>query len=525
MSEQDEDRPLTRRERRLRDMGLSPESAPATEDAATQTPVSGHADAGLSSDESADERPVTPSSNPAEALAEPEISLYDEDGTPRTRRELRRLRDEALAAAAADAKPEATPAEEAPETESPEDDIVVPQQDSEAVAETDPEPEAEAAPEVATTEASVTEPPSAAPTPADTSTTESVGSQPSFDDLLAPTEQYSVADLQEAASGEHSEEAAAMPVKPAAEAVDEPPTETPPAPKRRGLWRRNRSRPVADEEETQEVSEADAEPHTAETDSPSVDAETEQVAEVASEDLATSEATPEAQPLPVIKPEVPLSAVAASEPQAVTEPETASDDVAPAEGGGETPTKATGYSFPDIVPPEEPRPVLDNPASHGMQGPATEPNGAGDDFDDLISRAVAQEGTAGSSSTAALILPSMPEGEGYSGSLGETGELFVTGSIELPRSLGETGGHVGVHESVDNDALEELGLVHTDNHDSGPVSARSAVSARTTNGSPLVAETTKEKSKLPLVLSLTGGGLLLAIAAAAAWAFSQGFFG
>jgi hypothetical protein len=42
---------------------------------------------------------------------------------------------------------------------------------------------------------------------------------------------------------------------------------------------------------------------------------------------------------------------------------------------------------------------------------------------------------------------------------------------------------------------------------------------------PVVAKPTKERSKLPLVLSLTGGGLLIAVIALGAWGASNGFFG
>ena len=71
MSESDEGRPLSRRERRLREM----------------------AEAGmLSAEETPVEEPRAPVS-----LDEPEISPLNPDGTPRSRRELRELREQALA--------------------------------------------------------------------------------------------------------------------------------------------------------------------------------------------------------------------------------------------------------------------------------------------------------------------------------------------------------------------------------------------------------------------------------------------
>src|SRR5690606_24916676 len=118
------------------------------------------------------------------------------------------------------------------------------------------------------------------------------------------------------------------------------------------------------------------------------------------------------------------------------------EDAGAAENGAKE-----SYSFPDIQPPEEWRSVFDDPASRVVPE-----QGSGGDFDDLISRAVAQEGATGTTNTSALILPSMPDDTGgLSGPIGATGELYVTGSIDLPKSLGETGGHASIHDSIELD--------------------------------------------------------------------------
>lgn len=188
----------------------------------------------------------------------------------------------------------------------------------------------------------------------------------------------------------------------------------------------------------------------------------------------------------------------------------------------ETAKAERSYSFPDIAPLDENVSVFDDPALRGPL-PEAEPRG---DFDDLISRAVAQEGAASATNTSALILPNLPDTGELSGPIGETGELFITGSIELPRSLGETGGHAPLHDSTGADSFEELGLdaIPTSGDPISPVAASRAVSAMSAAG-PVVAQDTKEKSKLPLVLIITGGGLVIAVGALLIWGASAGMFG
>lgn len=183
-----------------------------------------------------------------------------------------------------------------------------------------------------------------------------------------------------------------------------------------------------------------------------------------------------------------------------------------------------GYSFPDIAPLDESASVFDDPAVRAAARSDSGPVGGGD-FDELISRAVAQEGAAGTTNASALILPDMGHTGQLGGPIGETGELFITGSIDLPKSLGETGGHAALLDSVQGDP-DDLNLGEHPTHEDtsiAPVSAARAVSARAATTS-VVAAPEKEKSKLPLVLIATGGGLLVIIAGLAAWAVTSGFF-
>ena len=219
------------------------------------------------------------------------------------------------------------------------------------------------------------------------------------------------------------------------------------------------------------------------------------------------------------------------EAEAVDEAESDADDAAldaEQESGFAAPISAApsqGYSFPDIAPLDEAHSIFDDPALRVMGAQGKVQADGGRDFDDLITRAVAQEGAASTTNTSALILPSMPETEGLAGPIGETGELFVTGSFELPKSLSETGGHATLHDSVDADPLDDLGFVETTPTGMmAPVSASRAISARSEQG-PLVIEATKDKSKIPVVLIATGGVLVLGAAGLIVWAATSGLFG
>lgn len=531
MSEHNEQQPLTRRERREREMG---------ETGALDLSEVAEAFSGEVSEESlaAASAAVTAEVD-AEENDDVEVSAFNEDGSPRSRREMRQLREEALAAQEA-ARAAAEPVAPEPAAE-PEPEPAAVEIEVEADPEPEPEVVAEVVPEVEPTAAPIAE---GIPEPVSAET--HAEDAPDFDTLIAPpTEPFSVAELQEASQ---PSERSALFDAPAPEAEAEPSFEAVPVaeeevpeveaqeepasgkPKRRFPWNRNKdveeaAPPVVAEPEIQVDPEAAVDPEPAVV---SVDDAVEDIVldeapaavSVVFEDTSTVvgeviEDAPEAE------------AVVEAEPTVEAEPVAEAEDASETATASETP----GYSFPDIVPPEEWRSVFDDPASRTAAPEAAKPQvpGNGGDFDDLISRAVAQEGAAGTSNTSALILPSMPEDTGgLSGPLGSTGEYYLTGSIELPKSMGETGGHSSLLDSVELDPF--VPGETTEPHvaaEAGPtpVSARQAVSARVPSGVPVVAKPTKERSKLPLVLSLTGGGLLAAVIAYVAWAASQGMFG
>ena len=383
------DRPLKRRERRLREMAEA-EGLPPAGDSAQAVQASHQG------------------GSPAASEPLPEISPFNDDGTPRSRREMRELRDQALAA----------------------------QREASGGDSTEPGHEAVSEDDQTTGEA------------------EDHG----LDPHLEATQPYSREDLELIAQDQAVAEAAQA--EAAAETVEA-------------------GEPLADQNESAHDSEADV--------------ETAAVADGVMPDETT-----------VIE---------------VTDAETTAIDTTVIDDEAKA-----GYSFPDIVPLEESVSVFDDPTT--QVAPAGEEGAGSGEFDDLISRAVAQEGAAASTNSAALILPTLPEGADLSGPLGDTGELFITGSLELPKELGETGSHTPLREVVEPDHLEELGLdeIPTSDDVNSPVSATRAVSA--VRGSErVVAQETKEKSKLPLALILTGGGMVVAVGALLVWGASAGMFG
>ncbi|MBK0421453.1 hypothetical protein JD292_05125 [Leucobacter sp. CSA2] len=561
MTEHDDKQPLTRRERRLRELGetgaldLSEAvTRPAAEQKQPQGDVSGSATEVAPAAEESDEIVIDP---------------LNPDGTPRSRREIRALREQAMAeraharseaagvdaavASGAEAVQEEASAELAEADAAPhslqeaakvEEEVLedgvneqpgadlpavdTPDAGEAAAAETDSQAESASADEEPAEPETVAVPKVDASAAAPKADAEP---EPDFDSLIAPpTEAYNVDELREAeqvsadpdsedaigaadeveqdaaAEEADSEEPAAAEAAPAAEAK----------PKRR-FWQRGR----AAEETSPEDEEPAEDPTTDESDAAaapaadSEDAPAEDAAKSAEEPDAVAEPTeaeePAAEPVPAPRP-----ATRAQAPQPPAAPEPAAKPEAKQE--------KEGYSFPDTAPPEEWRSVFDDHSSRAMP---TQPKADGD-FDDLISRAVAQEGST-ASSTSALILPNMPEDTGgLTGPLGATGDLYVTGSLKLPKSLGETGGHSALHDSVEIDPITG-GAAADETAKPGdgpaPVAARHAVSARVSTGANVVAKPAKEKSKLPLILSLTGGGLLVVVVGIGVWGASNGMFG
>ena len=610
MSEHDEKQPLTRRERRMRELG---ETGALDLSEARTAPESGDGATGSAqSASSADVQDDRPADGPGDIV----ISPFNEDGTPRSRREIRALREQAMAERAHETSQSAgsEPADqEQPAVEDPAVDSraeaeaesageeassagveamaeaelttssgapAADEAPAETVAASAGEPE-EADSVEKSVEAEAPETDAAAeqadagrvvPAEVDGESTETgkiladlsnggatkpPAPEVDFDSLIAPpTEAYNIEELRAAERGPAAEalaadedltedslvdpselfeqteagagdeavvaevsrdeapEAGPAAVAPEEAEADEPvvadeaAVEPAAKPKRR-FWQRGRN-----EEQTptnaseDDASDGDATEHDSDA-AEAADAQQPVIPAESPDVLPQAPAKEESGSIPA-----PVSAVP---PVSARSEEASRPDEAKAEAQRET------YSFPDIAPPEEWRSVFDDPSSRVVP---TQPRSDGD-FDDLISRAVAQEGST-TSSTSALILPNMPEDTGgLTGPLGATGDLYVTGSMKLPKSLGETGGHAALHDSIEIDPITgEVAEEPVPVHDGpAPVAARHAVSARVSTGATVVAKPTKEKSKLPLVLALTGGGLLVVVVGIGVYGAANGMFG
>jgi hypothetical protein len=123
-------------------------------------------------------------------------------------------------------------------------------------------------------------------------------------------------------------------------------------------------------------------------------------------------------------------------------------------------------------------------------------------YENTLSRTVGSNTSA--ITTSALVLPSVPQPDSLLASLNSTGEILVTGSINLPRSLGSTGAHP---HRVDNSDYEDDPF---DNQvaapDSAPVRAVRAVSTNTSTRG--VIETRRPQGNRMLTAVIIVAGVL-----------------
>ncbi|MCU1479291.1 MAG: hypothetical protein JWQ19_77 [Subtercola sp.] len=129
-------------------------------------------------------------------------------------------------------------------------------------------------------------------------------------------------------------------------------------------------------------------------------------------------------------------------------------------------------------------------------------------FDDLIaSRGVGASNSV--ASTSALVLPSVPNHGDVGTALDETGEVIITGSIDLPMSLGSTGAAPadGLESSELDAFLDPESEVGSD---VAPVSATRAISTHGPS-SGLVAPPKRRGANAPVILAVTAGVLAVGV--------------
>lgn len=137
-------------------------------------------------------------------------------------------------------------------------------------------------------------------------------------------------------------------------------------------------------------------------------------------------------------------------------------------------------------------------------------------FDELITSRNAAAANS-MSTTSALVLPTVPGSNDVGTALDETGEVIITGSIDLPASFGSLGAPASGLEANDLDSLLERNETELGGSDVAPVAASRAISTNTSSTS-LITPPKRARANAPVVLAVTAGvlavgvvGLLLAV--------------
>lgn len=112
--------------------------------------------------------------------------------------------------------------------------------------------------------------------------------------------------------------------------------------------------------------------------------------------------------------------------------------------------------------------------------------------------------------TNAIILPNSALAD-PTGALNATGEVILTGSIDLPASLSSTGSH----RPIDGAEVDRLLEQHDDqpDTDASPVRASRAVSSHTSTRQVVLAAAKPKESRMPVILGVTAGAVGVAAAA------------
>lgn len=112
----------------------------------------------------------------------------------------------------------------------------------------------------------------------------------------------------------------------------------------------------------------------------------------------------------------------------------------------------------------------------------------------------------------ALVLPAIPQGADMSVPFATTGEVLITGTINLPPSYGTTGAHPARYDHSDLDAI--IDAVDRDDVeiDSAPVRAIRAVSTHTSPRDVIAATKPSSGNRLPIILAITAGAMMVSVA-------------
>lgn len=146
-------------------------------------------------------------------------------------------------------------------------------------------------------------------------------------------------------------------------------------------------------------------------------------------------------------------------------------------------------------------------------------------FEDILARGVdTAQGTG--SGTSALILPQFPTtGPLQTPIAGGTGEIIITGTIDLPGSLSNTGQHPNRFDKGELDTMFDHDEDPQPATAGNPVSASRAVSTHTATRDVIAAPTPAKNNRLLLILSITAGVLAAACVGVVITAIATGAIG
>lgn len=123
----------------------------------------------------------------------------------------------------------------------------------------------------------------------------------------------------------------------------------------------------------------------------------------------------------------------------------------------------------------------------------------------------------------ALIFNRSPESLSITGPIAATGEILITGFVELPEGIGSRGHDLAKSDGKDADAVlydRELAPASSP----APVAASAAISTIKPAGEVMRQPVPEKVGGLPMALALTAGGLMITLTVVIIMAFMNGLF-
>lgn len=194
------------------------------------------------------------------------------------------------------------------------------------------------------------------------------------------------------------------------------------------------------------------------------------------------------------------------------------------EGEGDSASSASEVESEVVVEPTEDAAddgqkerVVNPMLGAGLLAGEPEPADLPPSFDQLLARS----STGAVSMPNALILSQAPEVAPISAPMSATGEVLITGTLNLPEGLGSTGHALGTADGKEVDATLVDGELPAHSSPT-PIAASAAISTVKSAGEVIKPPAPEKGSKLMLTLAITAGALALALVGVLILAFVTG---